>query len=290
MTKLVLSIDINAPRETVWDAIIQDESYRKWSGVFYQGSYFEGGWNQGDAIHFVALDEDGNKAGMISEIAESIHPEFISIRHLGNINNGVIDTTSDDVRKWAPSYENYKLERLGENQTRFHLDMDAHEDYYAMFENLWPKAMAMLKDVCEETVHGPGRITVIALVAGEEGKVWSYWTNPDQIKEWNAASDDWECTYAENDVRAGGKFKYTMAAKDGSMSFDFAGEYTAISYGHRIDFRLDDGRHAEVYFNYQGDKICVMEVFDAESTNSPEMQRMGWQAILDNFKKYVEEN
>jgi len=290
MTKLVLSIDINAPREIVWDAITQDAPYRKWTSAFQEGSHFEGGWNKGDSIYFIAPTEDGKKAGLASEIAESIKPEFISIRHLGILKDGKVDTTSNEVKEWAPSFENYRLEKTGEGTTRFHLEMDIQEDYYTMFENMWPRAMAMLKDISEETAHGPGRITVIAMVGGEEGKVWSYYTDPDHIMEWNAASPDWHCPHAENDVRVGGKFKSIMAARDGSNSFDFTGVYTNVDYGSRISYLMDDGRNADVHFNFQTDKICVMVSFETENTNTPELQRTGWQAILDNFKKHVEES
>ena len=289
MTKLVLSIDINAPREIVWDAITQDEMYRKWTSAFSEGSFFEGGWNKGDAIHFLMINEAGVKEGMVAEIAESRHPEYISVHHLGMIKGSEVDTTSDAVREWAPAFENYRLEKTSERTTRFHLDMDIQDNYLVMMENMWIKALALLKDLCEEKANGPGRITVIALIAGEEGKVWAYWTDPDHIKIWNTASDDWHCPYAENDVRVGGKFKSTMAAKDGSMSFDFSGVYTNIVYGHRIAYTMDDGRNADIDFSFQSDKICVMVNFEAEQTNSVDLQRTGWQAILDNFKRHVEE-
>lgn len=288
MEKLILSIDINAPQETVWNAITQDESYRKWTSVFQPTSHFTGGWKEGDTIHFVGINEEGEKEGMYSEIAASRFPEFISIRHLGLIKNGEVDTTSDSVKEWAPSYENYTLQKIADRKTRFHLEMDINEEYFTTFENLWPKAMAMLKDICEERPGGPTRITVIAMVGGEEGKVWAYYTDPDHIRKWNAANDDWHCPYAENDVKVGGRFKMTMAAKDGSASFDFTGQYTDMQYGERLAYTLDDGRTVEVYFTFQGDKICVMVNFQAEAVNAPDLQRAGWQAILDNFKKHVE--
>ena len=290
MEKLILSMDINAPRETVWDAITQDASYRRWTSVFQPTSHFTGGWKEGDSIHFVGINEDGQKEGMVSEIAASRYPEHISIRHLGLLRNGEVDTTSDDVKAWAPSFENYTLEKIADHKTRFHLEMDINEDYYSMFENLWPKAMAMMKDICEEKAGAPTRITVVAMVGGEEGKVWAYWTDPDHITKWNFASDDWHCPKAENDVRVGGKIKATMAAKDGSMSFDFEGTYTRVDYGERLDYVLGDGRTVEVLFTFQSDKICVIENFEAETTNPPDMQRAGWQAILDNFKKHVVED
>ena len=87
--------------------------------------------------------------GMVSEIGESIYPEYISIHHLGMISNGVIDTTSDEVKAWAPSYENYTLEKVGDHQTRFALDMDINEEHYDMFMGIWPKALGLMKEIAE---------------------------------------------------------------------------------------------------------------------------------------------
>jgi uncharacterized protein YndB with AHSA1/START domain len=290
MNKLILWIDIHATQQVVWNAITQDAPYRKWTSVFDESSCFEGSWNTGDEIHFIGFDKDGNKMGMVSEIAESRYPEYISIRHLGYMQNGKTDTTSDAVREWAPSYENYRLEKTSENSTRFHLEMDVQEKYQAMFENQWPRAMGVLKDICEEEAKGRARITVNTLVSGASDKIWSYWTDPIHICAWNAASPEWHCPAAENDLRTGGHFKFTMAAKDGSMSFDFNGVYTAVESGHHIAYTMEDGRKAEINFCLLGEKILVTETFDPEQTNSHELQRSGWQAILDNFKEHVETN
>lgn len=149
MKKINLDIVINAPREAVWDAIVDDSNYRTWTRVFQETSYFEGGWKKGDTIRFIGINEKGEKEGMVSEIAESIYPEYISIKHLGFIVNGVDDTTSEEIRKWAPSFENYTLEKLEENKTLFKLDMDTTDEFYDMFMDLWPKALAKLKEVGE---------------------------------------------------------------------------------------------------------------------------------------------
>ena len=131
-------------------------------------------------------------------------------------------------------------------------------------------------------------ITVESIVNAPIEKVWKLWTTPADIMKWNNASPDWHTPKAENDLRVGGRFVYTMAAKDGSASFDFSGQYTDMQYGERLAYRLDDGRTVEVFFTFQGDKICVMVNFEAEAVNAPDLQRAGWQAILDNFKKHVE--
>lgn len=149
MKKLKQSIEINAPREQVWDAIVDDVKYRLWTSAFQEGSYFEGGWNKGDIIRFLMINKDGEKEGMVSQIEESIYPEFISIKHMGYISKGVDDTTSDEIRSWAPAYENYTLDELGEGRTLFTIEQDITDEYYTMFLELWPKALRNLKEVSE---------------------------------------------------------------------------------------------------------------------------------------------
>jgi uncharacterized protein YndB with AHSA1/START domain len=131
-------------------------------------------------------------------------------------------------------------------------------------------------------------ITVEALIKAPIEKVWSSWTEPKHITKWNQASDDWHSPHAENDLRTGGKFKTTMAAKDGSMSFDFEGVYTNVQQNKLIEYAMADGRKVSVVFSQNGNQTKVIETFDPESENPIEMQRGGWQAILDSFKKYTE--
>lgn len=131
-------------------------------------------------------------------------------------------------------------------------------------------------------------ITVTTIIRAPIEKVWALWTEPEHITKWAFASDDWEAPAAENNVRTGGKFKTVMAAKDGSAQFDFGGTYTNVIMHKHIEYTMDDGRRVNVQFERVGDNLKVMETFEAESTHSEEQQRVGWQAILDNFKKYVE--
>mgnify|MGYP000853871665 CR=1 FL=1 len=121
-------------------------------------------------------------------------------------------------------------------------------------------------------------------------KVWDYWTKPEHITQWNNASDDWHTPQAENDLRTGGSFNYTMAAKDGSFSFDFGGTYNVVTQHSYIEFTIGDGRKVKINFENNGNSTTVSESFEAENVNPIEMQRSGWQAILDNFKKYTENN
>lgn len=133
-------------------------------------------------------------------------------------------------------------------------------------------------------------ITVGTTVQAPAQKAWQFWTDPKHITNWYFASDDWHAPYAENNVHPGGTFSTTMAAKDGSFSFDFAGKYTVVEAYKALAFALNDGRKVTVDFIEEGNQTKVVETFEAEHTHSVEMQRNGWQAILDNFKKYVESN
>jgi uncharacterized protein YndB with AHSA1/START domain len=131
-------------------------------------------------------------------------------------------------------------------------------------------------------------ITVEAIIKRSLEKVWNCWTEPAHITKWNNASDDWHTPYAENDLRTNGKFKSTMAAKDGSVSFDFEGIYTNVQLHKVIEYVLADERKVKIVFTEKGNEVHVAETFELESENSLELQRGGWQAILDNFKKYTE--
>ncbi|MGB6152147.1 MAG: SRPBCC family protein [Pricia sp.] len=131
-------------------------------------------------------------------------------------------------------------------------------------------------------------ITVKTDVKAPVAKVWELWTVPEHIKNGNKASDDWQTTHAENDLRAGGKFTSRMEAKDGSMGFDFGGTYDEVDAMKLISYTLDDGRKVEITFATEGDTTKITETFEAENTNSIAMQQGGWQAILNSFKKYAE--
>ena len=137
-----------------------------------------------------------------------------------------------------------------------------------------------------ETMTQP--ITVQTTVNAPVSKVWESWTAPKHITKWCQASDDWHAPKAENDLRAGGKFSTTMAAKDGSVSFDFGGTYSTVKTNSLIEYVIEDGRKVKIVFESLGDKTRVTETFDPEHTNSIELQRGGWQSILDSFKKYTE--
>lgn len=133
-------------------------------------------------------------------------------------------------------------------------------------------------------------ITIQSSINAPIERVWDYWNGPDHITKWAFASDDWEASAVENDVRVGGKFKTVMEAKDKSASFDFSGVYTNVEEHKLIEYDMDDGRHVKIEFEDTPEGVEVTETFDPESENTEEVQRSGWQSILDNFKKYTEDN
>ncbi|MBI1768210.1 MAG: SRPBCC family protein [Bacteroidetes bacterium] len=133
-------------------------------------------------------------------------------------------------------------------------------------------------------------ITVENTVKAPVEKVWRLWTEPPHIKNWNNASDDWHTPFAENDLRIGGKFNSRMEAKDGSFGFDFGGVYDEVKLNQKISYTIGDGRKVSITFTANGNETKVTETFEAESENSLDLQRNGWQTILDNFKKYAETN
>jgi uncharacterized protein YndB with AHSA1/START domain len=134
------------------------------------------------------------------------------------------------------------------------------------------------------------RITVESSVKAPVDKVWSYWNKPEHITKWCTATPEWHTPTAENDLRTGGKFSSRMEAKDGSMGFDFGGVYDNVKTNERIEYTMGDGRKVDIHFSEKNGVTHVKETFEAEEQNPVEMQRGGWQAILDNFKNYTETN
>ncbi len=118
--------------------------------------------------------------------------------------------------------------------------------------------------------------------------IWNAWTQPEHVIHWNFASDTWHCPKASNDLQVGGKFSYTMASKDGEMSFDFEGVYNEVIPEQKIAYAMSDGRQVEIHFTKVADGILVEEIFDPEQMNPLDLQQAGWQAILNQFTKYTE--
>ena len=136
---------------------------------------------------------------------------------------------------------------------------------------------------------GENIITLKTAIAAPVEKVWACFTTPEHVMQWNNASPDWHTPKAENDLQVGVKFNYTMAAKDSSFIFDFWGIYDIVEINKQLSYTLGDNRKVTIHFNEADGKTNIVETFEAENTNPVEMQKMGWQAILDNFKKFVED-
>ncbi len=134
------------------------------------------------------------------------------------------------------------------------------------------------------------KITVQVNIHAPIDKVWKCWNSPQDIIKWNTASEDWHTTHATNDLKVGGKFLSRMEAKDGSMGFDFEGVYESIKTNALLETLLGDGRRVKIEFTGKGSETQIIETFEAETENSVELQKGGWQAILNNFKKNTESN
>ena len=149
MQKISFSTAINAPRKKVWDTMLEDSTYRVWTSAFNpKGSWYEGDWNQGSKIRFLGPGDDGSLGGMVSRIKENRPHEYVSIEHLGFIQDGKEDTTSEAVKKWTPAFENYSFKDKN-GATELVVDMDVDEEHAKMFEDMWPKALRKLKELAE---------------------------------------------------------------------------------------------------------------------------------------------
>lgn len=153
MKKIHFEITINAPVEKVWNTMLDDKTYREWTLEFNPGgSWYEGSWEKGSKIKFFGPDpKTGAIGGMTSEIADNRQHEFLSIKHLGLISEGVEIFSGPSVDSWVPSYENYTFTKIDDNTTKIDVDMDSAEEYADMFSEMWPKALAKLKTMCEKS-------------------------------------------------------------------------------------------------------------------------------------------
>lgn len=148
MERLHYSITINAPKEKVWNTMLGEETYKEWTSVFMPGSYFKGSWEEGSKILFLAPDKSGKNSGMVSRIKENRQYEYVSIEHLGFIENGTEDTTSEAVKSWAGALENYIFNE-DNGKTELLVELDTSEEYKEMFNETWPKALEKLKSLSE---------------------------------------------------------------------------------------------------------------------------------------------
>lgn len=275
----------NTTPEHLWELIVDPEHYRFWTTAFSQGSKFVGDWSQGSHIRFVMEDEAGNESGMLSMIEVSAWPKHISIKHLGLVMNGIEDYDSEEARQWTPAYENYTLVSTEDGQCIFKMAQDIPEAYEEEFVENWNHAFELIKQRLEGLHSQNYKITLEVQSKHNPEELWKKLTEPELVKTWNFASLDWGCPKAENDLKVGGEFHYEMAAKDGSMSFDFWGTYTKIEENRALEFNLGDGRKVSIELIKKPWGSLVVESFEPEQENSLHLQRQGWQAILNNLVK-----
>lgn len=279
MKQISFTIQINASAEQVWFSLWNKRNYENWVSVFYKGSYAISDWNKDSKIHF--LSPEGS--GMFSIISEMIPNKKITFLHQGEVKDNVEQEVKNE---WLGSEESYTL--IEENgQTTLNLTLTLDEKWQDYFKETFPKALELVKQDAE---NGKAKlITVQAFINKSLQEVWNKYTQTEHIVNWNFASDDWHCPTAKNEPKTNGKFLYRMEAKDGSAGFDFEGIYTEVIPLKKLAFNLGE-RKVWTEFIQFNDKILVLCNFEPEQTHSVFMQRDGWQAILNNFKKYVEQN
>ena len=276
MKKISLNIDIAATAKKVWQVLWFMDTYKKWTSVFSEDSFYIGSWQEGTTIQFV--NTTGN--GMYAVIEKNIPNVLMTIKHQGEIKDGI-----QTISEWAGAIEQYNLTEQN-GITTLQVTMDATDEMETYFSGTFPKALALIKQIAEQPIP----ITVQALLHVPVEKAWQYFTTPAHITQWNFAADSWQCPMAKNNLSIGGNFDYRMEAKDGSFGFNFIGKHIAIQLHDHIISIMGDGRKLSVQFLNDENGCKVVQVFDAEEQNELALQQGGWQAILNNYKKYTETN
>ena len=276
MEKLTYKTNINAPSVIVWHAFWNDANYRNWTSAFTEGSYAKSDWQEGSEIRFLSP-----KGGLYATIQKKDEPSYMAFKHIGELKDGKKMPPGD----WQGSMETYTISD-NNGTTELVVKLDTIADYKEYFDKTWPLALAKLKQLAEDP--STKKIKIGVTIDAPLEKVWELWTGPEHIMSWNTASPDWHTPKAENDLRVGGKFLSRMEAKDGSFGFDFTGIYDVVNNKQRIAYTMPDGRKCDTVFKNANGKTMVETAFDAEEQNSLEMQKFGWQAIANSFKKYVE--
>jgi uncharacterized protein YndB with AHSA1/START domain len=281
MKKITYTTKINATPEKVWKTLWEPNYYEQWTSIFHIGSYMISNWIQGGTVHF--LTPSGN--GMYSSISHLNNNHSVTFTHIGNIENYKEAPINESSKSWSGSEESYNLS-FENDYTLLTVHIDAITENESFINTNFPKALAIIKDIAERNT-----LAISTLINNcPIEKVWEYWNQPQHITQWCRASEDWHAPKATNNLEIGGKFCTTMAAKDGTLSFNFDGIYNEIIPYKKIVYTISDGRKVYVLFILWENEIKILQLFEIETTNSKEMQKNGWQAILNNFAGYCEKN
>ncbi|WP_142826299.1 SRPBCC family protein [Planococcus soli] len=285
MIRIHLERVFNVGPELLWELVVDPDHYRFWTEAFSEGSEFKGEWTKGSPIRFVVEDENGKESGMLSEIAESRWPEFISIKHVGLVMNGEEDYDSLLAQEWSPAFENYRFIPKEDGTCIFEVEQDLPEEQAEEFKGNWEKSFDLMAIRLETSGSVGKMITLREKSRNRPEVIWKKLVTPENVMSWNYASDDWHCPTAENNLVIGGEFHYEMAAKDGSVSFDYWGTYTEIEPAKRLYFVLGDGRKVRIDIFEKPYGCLIEERFEAEQQNNLHLQRQGWQNILKNLAR-----
>lgn len=288
MKNLTFAKTINKSVRRVWETMLQDRTYRIWTSEFNKyGSWFEGDWKEGSKIRFVGSDAEGKLGGLYGNVIENKKYQSIIIEYMGEI----VDGKEIENVKWKGARECYTFTSISDEITILNINLDTEDEYENYMKESWKKTLTKLAYICEY----PDMITVSIEVSANIEKVWEFWNDPAHIVNWNFAADTWECPSSTNDLRIGGEFHNMMAEKGSDINnFDFVGIYTDIVKYKRIEYNIfypKDGRKVKVHFEkIDENSTKIIEIFEAENEYSLEQQQFGWEAILGNFKKYIENN
>lgn len=280
MKTLTYTIDIKAPAAKIWFVLWDDKHYKEWTSVFSLGSYAVSDWKEGSKIQFLTPEGDG----MYSVIDQLIPNKKLVFKHLGEIKKYKELASDSKKYEWSGFIESYELKEH-DDTTTLTVKSDVADNFIDFMEDAFPKALKTVKNLAEDlSIH------IETEIEKTPDQIWKYWTQPEHIINWNSANADWHTPHAQNDLKINGRFLFRMEAKDGSMGFDFGGTYLEVEPMKKITYKMDDGRKVDVEFLDANGKTKVIERFQPENTNPLELQRDGWQSILNNFKEYAEKN
>jgi uncharacterized protein YndB with AHSA1/START domain len=279
MKVLNCEITIKANAQKVWQMLWDELTYCKWTSAFCVGAHIKSNWIVGERVHFL----DANNDGMYSNLLAWNVGELVVFEHIGDIINANEMPIDDATMLWTGANERYSLTSVDKDTTTLHVAMDLLDEYYDSYMVKIPNGLAILRELAEN----PCMLDIEIITDSTIDRIWNAWNDPKHIVGWAFASTDWCCPYASNDLKIGGNFTTRMEAKDKSFGFDIHGTYKDVVLHKTIVYEMEDGRMVQITFETVGDKVRLLQRFEAETENSLTLQQSGWQAILNNFKDYV---